>query len=178
LLSNNTHSFVTCLLRPCYFFFILHGIPLTLLLPSKAIFKNDMKIIVVGSQTTIKRIIPSLSGEGIEAIGMSASLDKLPYLLKETEFDMAIVDSRLKEPRSIHHLISRVWGTPVVFIVGPTKSDWAKLKPLDAHGYIQEGVGKAELVACIKAIHRRFSKGNGSAQTNLAHEDIGEIKNG
>ena len=115
-----------------------------------------MRVMVFGSKMMIRRLTASLAGGGIKVIGASDGLDRMMALLKQDEFDLAVVDSLSEEAEAACRCINELWDIPLVLIVREKQANWEKLKSLDADGYIPEGAGEAELAARLKAVANRF----------------------
>lgn len=114
-----------------------------------------MKILALGNETMIRRLIASLAGEGIEVVGL-AEMGEAVALLKQERFDLAIVDSLIGEVGMFCHYISKLGRVPVALMIREA-GDWTKLQSLDADGFIPDWVGQAEMTARLRAIVRRRS---------------------
>ena len=116
-----------------------------------------MRVIVFGSKMMIRRLNASLAGGGIKVIGASDGLDRMMALLKQDKVALAVVDSLSEEAEAACRRINELWDIPLMLMVSEKRSNWEKLKLLDADGYIPEGAGKAELAARLQAVVRRCS---------------------
>ncbi len=115
-----------------------------------------MRVMVLGSETTIERLSPFLAVEGIEASSTSDGLQAMA-LLKQEVFDLAAVDCLVDGAEAACSLIRKNSDIPVVLLVDRKQIDWESLESLGIDGYIPDGVGGAELVARLRAVMRRWA---------------------
>ena len=117
-----------------------------------------MRVMIFGNKMVTRRLSTALAGEGIKVVSASDGLDGMMALLKQDEFDLAVVDSSVEGSETVCHNIKQLWGIPVVLMVKGKQTDWEKLQSLDSDAYIPEGIGAAELAARLRAVVRRRSQ--------------------
>ncbi len=115
-----------------------------------------MRILAFGNEIMTRRLTASLTGDGIEVVGLSEMRDAVA-LLKQERFDLAVVDSLIGEAGAFCHCVSELGCVPVAVMIREAQGDWRKLRSLDADGFIPDWVGRAELAARLRAIVRRWS---------------------
>jgi len=115
-----------------------------------------MRILALGNQIMIRMLTASLAGDGIEVVGLS-EIREAETLLEQERFDLAIVDSLIREAGMFCRCISKLERVPVVLMIREMQADWTKLQSVDADGFIPDWVGQTELTTRLKAIVRRWS---------------------
>jgi len=116
----------------------------------------EMRILALGNEIMTRRLSASLAGDGIEVVGLS-EIREAVALLEQERFDLAIVDSLIREAGMFCRCISELGRVPVVLMIREMQADWRKLQSLDADGFIPDWVGRTELTARLKAVVRRWS---------------------
>jgi len=114
-----------------------------------------MRVMVFGNKMVTRRLTTSLAEEGIRVISASDGLDGMMALLKQGEFDLAVVDSLAEEAEAACRRINELRAIPLVLVVGKRETDWERLQSLGADGYVPENTGKAQLAARLRAVVRR-----------------------
>jgi DNA-binding response OmpR family regulator len=114
----------------------------------------QLKALALGDKNVTQRIATSLYGSEIDVVCFS---DVMPVLavLNQEKFDIALVDSNLKNIESVCYRISMTCLTPVALIINSAKTDWAKFSLLDVDGFVTDGCSSTELMAQVRAIVRR-----------------------
>jgi DNA-binding response OmpR family regulator len=115
-----------------------------------------LRVIAIGSENVMRRISASLSGSRIEIICRS-DVPQALSILRQTEFDLVLVDSYLTDVGLICDQIMQVSQTPVVLITNSLKTDWKKLRILEVNGFVSEDAEQTEIVARLMAIARRHN---------------------
>jgi len=114
-----------------------------------------MKVMVFGSKRIVQKLTESLKGTGIDLVSLT-EMPGVRGLLEQRTFDLVLVDSFIEKTEAVCHHIREFGTIPLALIVNERKSDWGRLEPLGADGYLPEEAGKNELAARLRAMWRRF----------------------
>ena len=114
-----------------------------------------MKVLVFGSKSIVRKITESLKWIGIELVSLS-EMTEVIALLKQKMFALVLVDSLSNETEAVCNHIRELGTVPLILVVNSRKTDWKRLQPLDVDGYLPTEVGRNELTARLRAMHRRF----------------------
>jgi len=115
-----------------------------------------MKVLVVGSEITIKMITRCLSNEGIKLVSSLEVLEDNSRLTREG-FDIAVVDGLLKQAETACRSIRELYNIPVVLLVDRRSVDWKRLQSLAIDGYIPQETKGKELAARLRSVARRHT---------------------
>jgi len=109
----------------------------------------------------IRSLIASLAEERMKVGGTSNGGEAIA-LLKQHRFDIAVVDSLVKEAEPACRYVRDCWHIPVVLMGNLRLAYWERLQSLGVDGYISEPVGAAEVAArlrsVVRGLHARISQ--------------------
>jgi len=125
-----------------------------------------MRVLIVGSEITVKRLNRYLNNEEIELVNPYEVLE-VKTALKKERFDLVVVDGLLKHADTACRNIKGLCRAPVVLLVDSSQADWKKLQSLGIDGYISRGSKGKELAVRLQAIARRYAiNGTGAAESS------------
>jgi len=101
----------------------------------------------------VRSLTTSLAEERIKVVGTSNGGEAIA-LLKQHRFDIAVVDSLVKEAELACRCIRDCWHIPVVLMGSLRLADWERLQSLGVDGYISEPAGAAEVAARLRSVMR------------------------
>ncbi len=113
-----------------------------------------MKILVIGDKKMTAELKAFSGKGGIQLVDFS----RLPEAIDAAdleEFDVAVVDSMMREADTLCRHISASRNVPVLAMIRGADVDWKKLQSLNADGYIPQDIGPSEFLARVRAILRR-----------------------
>jgi DNA-binding response OmpR family regulator len=116
-----------------------------------------MKAIIYGRKETINKLSGILKKEGIEVESKLEANSGNREWQEEEKFDLAFIDSRIRELDTALRNIRKAGNPLVTIVVNPREANWDKLNPLNADCYLLETNKVSELTARLKAILRRSS---------------------
>ncbi len=103
----------------------------------------------------LRRLVSQIDAEEFCITGCSEA-DSAAAILNQERFDIVIVDDLVEDAAKVCEKAACDSGAPVALLLGEKPTNWSKLRDLTVDGYIQDGTGKAELMARIRAYTRRF----------------------
>jgi DNA-binding response OmpR family regulator len=129
-----------------------------------------LRIIALGNENVTRRITDSLAGDEVDLVCQSEVPQALD-LLKREKFDLALIDSGMKNVGPICYRITWLCQTSVALIIKNSLTDWSQLRSLDVDGFISEDSGSIEILAQLKAIVRRHRRHFSPARILIIEDD-------
>ena len=111
---------------------------------------------VFSNRSSVQELVESILEEGSELVCLRGR-NKAINQLKQRRFDLAVVDSSLKNAETICLSIRKYGVFPLVLVICEPEVNWHKLQSLGVDGYLSEGAGVDELRARLKATFRRLN---------------------
>ena len=118
-----------------------------------------MRVMVFGNKMVTRRLTTSLAEEGIRVISASDGLDGMMALLKQGEFDLAVVDSLAEEAEAACRRINELRAIPLVLVVGG-----------------RDRLGETTVARCRRLCTREHRKGTASSPPESCGETKGTYK--
>jgi len=97
----------------------------------------------------------ALVGSEFELI-VTRELSQAITPLEQEEFDLIVIDSLANGVKAACQYIRTFGDVPIVLMMSQREPDWEEIQSADLDGYIQRWVNGAELIACLRAMVRRF----------------------
>ena len=114
---------------------------------------------VFSNRSSVQGLVESILEEGSELVCLRGR-NKAINQLKQRRFDLAVIDSSLKNVETICLSIRKYGAFPLVLVICEPEVNWPKLQSLGVDGYLSEGAGVDELRARLKATLRRLNNNN------------------
>ena len=114
-----------------------------------------MKILAIGNKSMTERLIMALAGSEFELL-VTRELCQAITPLEQEEFDLIVIDSLANGVKAACQYIRTFGDVPIVLMMSQREPDWEEIQSADLDGYIQRWVNGAELIACLRAMVRRF----------------------
>jgi hypothetical protein len=120
-------------------------------------FAAKLKVIALGTATTLKRLQVYVSDGEIVLVGFTSMVGVVSRLEQEY-FDVVLIDSLHPEAFSSCRCTVAMNCSIVALLVRETEANWQNLGSWEVDGFISDESGKTEMVARIMALARRSRK--------------------
>ena len=118
------------------------------------VVKLKLKILALGTELMLRQLENQLDSYEV-SIFSYCEYSAIADLLKKEQFDLVIIDNRVKDVETICHEVVRLAAVPVAVMLREQMADWKQLSKLEVDCYLAEEAGRDELGARIKACSRR-----------------------
>jgi hypothetical protein len=120
-------------------------------------FAAKLKVIALGTATTLKRLDVYVSDGEFVLVGFTRMSDVISRLEQEY-FDVVLIDSLHDEALNSCRCTVEMNCALVALLVRETEANWQNLGSWEVDGFISDESGKTEMVARITALARRSRK--------------------
>ena len=117
-----------------------------------------MRVLIYGREILAQRIKAVLADRDVEVI--SPSPEDLAELRKGN-YDIVMVDALIPQVEEICEMLKDISNASVLVMVNRKQADWNRLLKLETTGYIEDTIGKTELIARLEAVERRYQSFKG-----------------
>jgi len=115
-------------------------------------------VLIYGREILAQRIKAVLADRDVEVI--SPSPEDLAELRKGN-YDIVMVDALIPQVEEICEMLKDISNASVLVMVNRKQADWNRLLKLETTGYIEDTIGKTELIARLEAVERRYQSFKG-----------------
>ena len=100
-----------------------------------------------------------------------SQLPETMAMLKQEEFDIALIDSSLEDVENICFRITWLSRIPVVLVIRSTQTDSSELRSLDVAAFVSEKSGSRELAAVLETLARDRSSNLANIKVLIIEDD-------
>jgi DNA-binding response OmpR family regulator len=124
---------------------------------SEMYFEAKLKVIVLGTDTVLKRVTTCLQHSSVDLVGLPLLTDVLSRL-QQDNFDVILIDGIHAEACSACRRLAANSGVPIALLVRETEANWQNLCSWEVDSFISDEAGQIEMVARLAALARRKNK--------------------
>jgi DNA-binding response OmpR family regulator len=123
----------------------------------------QMKVMIFGRQTTVKKIASALISEEVEVVSIAPGVNTVEAVEQCEDANLALIDTQAEDMKRVCHYVNRV-GIPILLIVNQKQAEWERFDSLQTQGYLLDTTKNGELMARLTAAARSNNGGKGEAQ--------------
>jgi DNA-binding response OmpR family regulator len=117
-----------------------------------------MKVLLYGYDSVIRKLKSAVTARGDDVYIINGRLDEITAHRCLDEFSFTVVDMTAPQATEVCKYLKSTLETPVIVILGFGEEGWRRIEEVEADGYIHRTAGENEILARLKAVHRRILK--------------------